>query len=159
MERRIGGYVLNILILIIPIFFIYNKCHFSTYLHAYGFIDNSGLDIFSAIIEVLCPIYILGIYISGGGIILPSIGLSLLIMIDTIFVFLFQGDLGKRVYGFKIVNLNGTRISLIRSFIRTTVKYITIAFIPIVFIYPFINSHSNTVHDKIAKTKVIKRVV
>lgn len=73
--------------------------------------------------------------------------------------FLFQGDLGKRVYGFKVVNLNGTRISLIRSFIRTTVKYITIAIVPIVFIYPFINTHSNTVHDKIAKTKVIKRVV
>lgn len=155
MQQRIGAYVVNVLILIIPIFFIYNAFNFSSYLKMYKVIDNSGLDVFSIIIEILCPTYILILYVSQSAIILPLIGLCLLIIMDTILTFLFQGDLGKRIYKLKIKSCSEKKITLMKSFIRTMIKYVTIAVIPIALIYPFVNNHKMAIHDKVSGTKVV----
>lgn len=157
MLKRFMAYVLNILVLVISIAMVY-LYGISEFLYKREIV-KPGIEIFEVVIEVLCPTYILALFIDGNNRIIhflvPMIGLIELIMLDSFLSFIFQGDLAKSVLGLKIVSSNGRRVSFIQILARTAVKYGTLTFIPLVFIYPLLNKDNKTLHDIVAKTKVI----
>lgn len=157
MLKRFIAYVLNVLVLVIPIVMIY-LFGISEFLYEREII-KPGIEMFGVVIEVLCPTYILALLIAGNNRIIhflvPMIGLIELIMLDSFLSFIFQGDLAKRVLDLKIISSNGRRVSFAQILVRNIVKYGALIFIPLVFIYPFLNKDNKTLHDVVAKTKVI----
>lgn len=68
----------------------------------------------------------------------------------------FQGGIGKRVLQIRVTKLNGTRISLLQSFIRNTSKLVSVLTFFIGYLYSFLNKKNQCLHDVIADTLVIK---
>lgn len=67
-----------------------------------------------------------------------------------------EGTVGKRLLNIKVTDLNGSRISLKRSFIRNAAKILSV--IPLFFgyLYIFLNKKNQSWHDIAANTLVIK---
>lgn len=68
----------------------------------------------------------------------------------------WQATLGKRVLGLKVVNLNGERITFIRASVRYFSKIISRAVLMIGFLMILFTKKKQALHDKIAKTLIIK---
>jgi uncharacterized RDD family membrane protein YckC len=67
-----------------------------------------------------------------------------------------QGTVGKRLLNIKVTDMNGSRISLKRSFLRNVSKILSV--IPLFFgyLYIFLNKKNQSWHDIAANTLVIK---
>ncbi len=68
----------------------------------------------------------------------------------------FQGTFGKKIMGLKVVNEDGSKISIQTSAIRNLFKIISFLALYIGFIWIFFNKKRKGWHDIIAKTKVVK---
>jgi uncharacterized RDD family membrane protein YckC len=68
-----------------------------------------------------------------------------------------QATLGKMVMGLKVTDLEGDRISLKRATIRYFSKILSAIILMIGFIMAAFNPKKQALHDKIAKTYVVKK--
>lgn len=101
--------------------------------------------------------FILLRYLTGGE---PS-------LLEIVFLWLYftilessswQGTVGKKLLGLKVVDLNGQRISFLRANARYFSKYISFILLGIGFLMVAFTSKKQGLHDKIAGTLVIKEV-
>jgi uncharacterized RDD family membrane protein YckC len=67
-----------------------------------------------------------------------------------------QATLGKRICGLKVVTLDLKRVSIARSFCRYFLKSLSTIFAPIFLVVAF-SDRKQGLHDKFAKTLIIKR--
>jgi uncharacterized RDD family membrane protein YckC len=68
-----------------------------------------------------------------------------------------QATLGKMVMGLKVTDMDGDRISLKRATIRYFSKILSAIILMIGFIMAAFNPKKQALHDKIAKTYVVKK--
>ncbi|MBL4952208.1 RDD family protein [Neobacillus sp. YIM B02564] len=68
-----------------------------------------------------------------------------------------QASIGKRILKLKVVDVSGNRIGFGKSLIRCLVQCILSPILMIGYIVAFFNPQKQTLHDKLAKTYVIKR--
>jgi len=69
-----------------------------------------------------------------------------------------QGTLGKKVFGLKVVDLNGSRISLAHASGRFFAEILSFIILGIGILMVAFNSKKQGLHDKIAGTYVIKNI-
>lgn len=157
MLKRIVAYTMNILMLLLPIVIIYLYVISQFLYKEWGI--KPGVEVFGVAIEVLCPTYLLMLLININNrmihLLIPTIAVIELIILDSLLSFIFQGDLAKRILGLKVVDSRRGRVGFIQILVRTIIKYGTLIFIPIVYIYPLFSKDNKTLHDLVAKTKVI----
>lgn len=68
-----------------------------------------------------------------------------------------QGTIGKMVFGLKVTNENGKRISFLKSLIRNVSKLISSLILNIGFLMIAFTKRKQGLHDIIAKCLVVKR--
>lgn len=96
----------------------------------------------SDLLNVLVPLYFL-----------------LFFLASTYFIFLqgFTGTtIGKMLLGLKLINYNGNTIGFWEAFVRWIGYYVSAVFLFVGFIWSLFDSNSQTWHDKIAGTYVVK---
>ena len=70
----------------------------------------------------------------------------------------FQGTLGKKVLGLKVVDLNGSRISFAHESGRWLAEILSFIILGIGYLMIAFNSKKQGLHDQIAGTYVIKNI-
>jgi uncharacterized RDD family membrane protein YckC len=70
----------------------------------------------------------------------------------------WQGTVGKKLLGLKVVNSGGQKLSSQEALVRNSVKFLlsSITF-GLIFLVPLFRSDQAAVHDLVAKTKVLKK--
>lgn len=92
--------------------------------------------------------------------VIPFVGGFLVLAIYLIFPMSnsqFQGTLGMRVMGLKIVDVNGCTLSIATAFLRFIASVFSMFIFGIGYFIVFFSEKSQTLHDKVAGTYVVKR--
>lgn len=160
--KRITAHILNRIIIFIPSMLLLGGIALLIYPSYFIFgNDESGwliLLLFKYLVFlptvfldlIRLPFEFLGII----EIILPA--LISMIIIEIISITLIKGDIGMKIIGLEIVSTKDKPLSLKQIIVRTIIKYFSLAFIPFVLIYIFLNQEKMPLHDKVSCTKVIK---
>ncbi|MEQ9619286.1 MAG: RDD family protein [Deltaproteobacteria bacterium] len=100
-----------------------------------------------------------GAEIYGSDRVLTPLYLALLILASTYFVFLHGltgTTIGKMLMGIKLINNEGDNVGLWDSFVRWVGYYVSASFLFAGFFWSLFDRESQTWHDKIAGTYVVK---
>ena len=69
----------------------------------------------------------------------------------------WQGTPGKTYHKLKVININGTRISIFKAFLRVLLKYISVLLLLIGIFMIYFRKDRKSLHDVILKTQVVKQ--
>lgn len=157
------GYILNVLIIITPTFWLADHMYFA-YRELVNLQDITG---YAALASIDLAIYIAfpsRIFIHA---ITKAVSISGIFMfgfpvaisytfLDSIIAYTLKGDIGKKIFKLSIVSNNHKKAKFSQIIIRCIIKYFTLAFAPFCLLYPIFNKERLMLHDKISKTKVVK---
>ncbi|HHX60335.1 MAG TPA: RDD family protein [Epulopiscium sp.] len=162
---RILAYILNVIIIMIPtvllanfIFFKYQELADIQHFTGYEILDTVDLSIDAIFLPrifidaITRAISIPTALLSGGSLLISFT------LFDSIISYIFKADIGKKLLKVKIVSNNNDKIKFTQIFLRCILKYVTLIFFPFLLIYPILKKDRVSLHDKIARTKVIPRI-
>lgn len=161
--KRTAAHILNRIIILVPAMlllrgesFLINPSYF-----IFGKGGQSGWLIFWLFKYLAClPLVFLDLIrqpleiVKIVEIILPA--LLCLITIDVFSIRLIRGDLRMRIMGLKLESLKDSLLSLVQILTRTFIKYLLLAFFPLVLVYIFLNKENTVLYDRVSSTKIIK---
>ncbi|MEL7001141.1 MAG: RDD family protein [Bacteroidota bacterium] len=67
----------------------------------------------------------------------------------------WQGTLGKRLVGIKVVDMEGNKLTLEQSLKRNTLKFFSVLILYLGVIWIFLDSNRQALHDKIANALMV----
>jgi uncharacterized RDD family membrane protein YckC len=69
----------------------------------------------------------------------------------------YQGTIGKKILGIKVIDMNGNRISFVKATVRYFSKLLSALIIGIGFLMAGFTNKKQALHDLIAETLVVKK--
>lgn len=114
------------------------------------------------VILVVVATLVVGVYVAGveeATTLLGLMSIPVMVLASLYFIVLpgFSGQtLGKKVFGIRIIGDRGEPIGILRALIRWVGYYISSTFLCLGFIWAIFDGNSQTWHDKLAKTYVVK---
>ena len=160
---RMLGYLLNVIVLIGPVIFLANNIYFGyqKLMNIQSFTGYEILETFdlarytfflpSIFIDTITKaIYISETFMFGIPIIVSFT------LFDSIISYFLKTDIGKKGLKLRIVTDHNEMPKLNQIILRCIVKYSTLAFIPFCLIYPMFDRNKLMLHDRIARTRLVK---
>lgn len=165
---RIIVYIINKLILVIPVTILccvaYMYMDIATILNApelEPFVKDNGLFIVVIFLYVLCiPLGIYGMITENGSkgifvnLLVVVLVLIVYILVESIYTRLSNQCVRKSISKKEIINIDGGKATFLQILLRTSIKYLTISFMPYMFLYYFVSKEHIMFHDLVAKTKL-----
>ncbi len=109
-------------------------------------------------ITILIILFILVSFMVESNSILYSICMSVVTLYYTLFESSKrQGTPGKIYHKLKVINENGTRISVLKAFLRVLLKYVSILLLFLGIFMIYFRKDRKSLHDIILKTQVVKQ--
>ncbi len=165
MTRRITAHIINRIILFIPALLLLGGVAYLV--NPNYFIFDNGVNLGWDILFLYRYMLFLPFVFKDMTITFPKEFLSILeiigpallcvVALESVSIVWLKRHIGMKIMGLILVSLKGTQVSFVQIVIRTLLKYFTLAFFPIGFVYILFNKERMTLHDKLSGTKVVSR--